>query len=161
MLPKRRIKHRVVCICKAAGCCDGQYIDANGRTQHGVEVFAETKEAHERAKQRLALQSTTSLLLDGPSRELPNNLILKLMGFSLDSTSSVPSPLTSTSTQATTACRDGNSIQPEIDRNTPVPRSTIPTACKPLDRVSRMCPAAMSAKNNGHRPFDCGLFVLR
>lgn len=38
--------HRVVCTCQSRGCFRGQYVDAHGNTQFGVEVVRETREAH-------------------------------------------------------------------------------------------------------------------
>lgn len=43
---KNGIIHRLVCRCEARECRLGQFLDAHGTLQHGVEVAPETQEAH-------------------------------------------------------------------------------------------------------------------
>lgn len=44
---KQNKAHRVPCVCRAFNCYLGQYVDANGVTQAGVEVVPATFTAHE------------------------------------------------------------------------------------------------------------------
>lgn len=46
---KKRSAHRLTCVCRAFDCYLGQYVDANGRTQAGVEVLPATLAAHKLA----------------------------------------------------------------------------------------------------------------
>lgn len=49
---KTKDAHRVVCRCKTRECYRGQFLDAYGQAQSGVEVLPSTRDAHARADLR-------------------------------------------------------------------------------------------------------------
>ncbi|EGG01751.1 uncharacterized protein MELLADRAFT_110741 [Melampsora larici-populina 98AG31] len=64
---KAKDAHRVVCRCKARECYRGQYIDAYGQPQNGVEVLPSTRDAHALADRRKQALGANSAPASSPS----------------------------------------------------------------------------------------------
>ncbi|EGF98631.1 uncharacterized protein MELLADRAFT_69185 [Melampsora larici-populina 98AG31] len=68
---KTKEAHRVVCRCKARECYLGNYIDAYGQPQSGVEVLPSTRDAHTRADMRKQALEASSELASSPNTHIP------------------------------------------------------------------------------------------
>lgn len=68
---KTKEAHCVVCRCKARKCYLGNYIDAYGQPQSGVEVLPSTRDAHTRADMRKQALDASSELASSPNTHIP------------------------------------------------------------------------------------------
>lgn len=158
--------HRVTCRCQAFDCHLGQYTDAYGVQQTGVEVMPDTFKSHALADRRnKALLSVArqkpSISIDqnGPSED---NLLQHL--HNLDLNQATP--------RISSSCTDVHDVG--LQESQPSPgrddvrqvtqdahnTTTRSSGNKSCGTSSRTCLAAISARNNGVKTYDCGRYFI-
>ncbi|EGF97761.1 uncharacterized protein MELLADRAFT_69795 [Melampsora larici-populina 98AG31] len=151
--PKKNSElHRVTCQCQAFDCYLGQYLDAYGVPQKGVEVLPDTLKTHTLADQRnkalRTLASQRPLLLPDQNQPSADNLLQPLQNLYLNQgTSCINSPLTGLTNEGSqnSYSNTGEDIVELSSNNN-------------LSKSSRRCPSAISARNDGVKVYDCGRF---
>lgn len=145
---KKNTAHRVRCVCQTFECYLGQYVDAYGINQRGVEVLPDTLAAHQladraaQATARLSTQRLPSNPLDlGSHTPGQDGLISAISGLRLNTMN----PTLSHASSSLRLVLDGK--QGSDDK----PKESLPS--------SKTCLAATEAKAAGMDIYKCGELI--
>lgn len=146
MPPKKNsVQHRVTCVCHSARCCYGEYIDASGNHQKGVQVTPATKKAHELAKKRKQAQEATQSRSRIPNED--KELAAAVAQINLHG-----------QPQVAPSSESGSDLGlSHSDEDATVQHGEPSTSAIPDQRsFSQICPAASSARDAGIPVYNCG-----
>ncbi|KAH9818307.1 hypothetical protein DFH28DRAFT_888496 [Melampsora americana] len=146
--------HRVPCQCQVFECYLGHYTDAYGVIQTGVEVSPETLRSHALADQRkkaLSSLSSPNTPTDSHTTQAAmDDLAAPMANLGLNPATSKPMFTSPQSLLDTHSDIADNISQPGISVNIRTQNQSL--------HSERTCSAAIAARNDGVKVYDCGMF---